>query len=122
MKAPLTLALDASTYVGTVAVLRGNDLLSEGAAQMRGDREERLMPAVAVSLAMAHVDARDLDRVICGGGPGSFTSLRIAASIAKGIALVEEIPLVAVSSLALVVAARRRSAGRSACRRSSPRA
>jgi tRNA threonylcarbamoyladenosine biosynthesis protein TsaB len=112
MKAPLTLALDASTYVGTVAVLRGNDVLSEGVAQMRGDREERLMPAVVEALAMAHVGAADLDRVVCGGGPGSFTSLRIAASIAKGIALVEEIPLIAVSSLALIVAARRRSAGR----------
>ena len=112
MKSPLTLALDASTYVGTVAVLRGNDVLSEGEAQMRGDREERLMPAVAKALAMANVGAADLDRVVCGGGPGSFTSLRIAASIAKGIALAEELPLTAVSSLALIVAARRRSAGR----------
>lgn len=112
MTAPLTLALDASTYVGTVAVLRGNDVVSEGAAQMRGEREERLMPAVAEALALAHIDAADLDRVVCGGGPGSFTSLRIAASIAKGIALVHELPLIAVSSLALIVAARRRSAGR----------
>lgn len=112
MKAPLTLALDASTYVGTVAVLRGGDVVSEGEAQMRGEREERLMPAVADVLAAAHADAADLDRVVCGGGPGSFTSLRIAASIAKGIALVYGIPLIAVSSLALIVAARRRSAGR----------
>ena len=112
MNAPLTLVLDASTYVGTVAVLRGNDVLSEGAAQMRGDREERLMPAVAEALAMAHVEAADLVRVVCGGGPGSFTPLRIAASIAKGIALVQKIPLIAVSSLALIVAARHRSAGR----------
>ena len=112
MKAPLTLALDASTYVGTVAVLRGGDVASEGEAQMRGEREERLMPAVADVLAAAHADAADLDRVVCGGGPGSFTSLRIAASIAKGIALVYGIPLIAVSSLALIVAARRRSAGR----------
>jgi tRNA threonylcarbamoyladenosine biosynthesis protein TsaB len=112
MKASLTLALDASTYAGTVAVLRGSEVLSEGDAQMRGEREERLMPAVAAALTAAHVDAADLDRVVCGGGPGSFTSLRIAASIAKGIALVHDIPLIAVSSLALIVAARSRSAGR----------
>jgi tRNA threonylcarbamoyladenosine biosynthesis protein TsaB len=112
MKAPLTLALDASTYVGTVAVLRGSDVVSEGEAEMRGEREERLMPAVADVLALARAVGADLDRVVCGGGPGSFTSLRIAASIAKGIALVHDIPLVAVSSLALIVAAQRRSAGR----------
>ena len=112
MKAPLTLALDASTYLGTVAVLRGSDVVSEGEAQMRGEREERLMPAVAEVLTVANSDVADLDRVVCGGGPGSFTSLRIAASIAKGIALVHDLPLIAVSSLALIVAARRRSAGR----------
>jgi tRNA threonylcarbamoyladenosine biosynthesis protein TsaB len=112
MKAPLTLALDASTHVGTVAVLRGSDVVSEGEAQMRGDLEERLMPAVADALAVAHADVADLDRVVCGAGPGSFTPLRIAASIAKGIALVHDRPLFAVPSLALIVASRRRSAGR----------
>ena len=112
MKAPLTLALDASTHVGTVAVLRGTEVVAEGEAQMRGELEERLMPAVAEALAMAHAVGTDLDRVVCGGGPGSFTPLRIAASIAKGIALVHDIPLIAVPSLALIVASRRRSAGR----------
>ena len=40
---------------------------------------------------------------MCGAGPGSFTSLRIAASIAKGIAMATDTPLFAVSSLALLV-------------------
>jgi tRNA threonylcarbamoyladenosine biosynthesis protein TsaB len=42
--------------------------------------------------------------VVCGAGPGSFTSLRIAASISKGIATARGIPLFQVSSLALIVA------------------
>jgi tRNA threonylcarbamoyladenosine biosynthesis protein TsaB len=42
--------------------------------------------------------------VVCGAGPGSFTSLRIAASIAKGIADACGVPLYAVSSLLLIVA------------------
>jgi tRNA threonylcarbamoyladenosine biosynthesis protein TsaB len=42
--------------------------------------------------------------VLCGAGPGSFTSLRIAASIAKGVAVGRSLPLFAVSSLALIVA------------------
>jgi tRNA threonylcarbamoyladenosine biosynthesis protein TsaB len=42
--------------------------------------------------------------VVCGAGPGSFTSLRIAASIAKGIAFARSVPLHAVSSLVLLVA------------------
>ena len=100
----LLLALDASTYVGTVAVLRGGRLLASGEARMRGEHEERLMPAVVEVLAAAGVTPDALDAVACGAGPGSFTSLRIAGSIAKGIATARGCPLYAVSSLALVVA------------------
>jgi tRNA threonylcarbamoyladenosine biosynthesis protein TsaB len=100
----LTLALDASTYVGTVAVLRDGVVVATREALMRGEQEERLMPAVLAALAEVRAVPRDVARVICGAGPGSFTSLRIAAGIAKGIAHGAGVPLYAVSSLALVVA------------------
>jgi tRNA threonylcarbamoyladenosine biosynthesis protein TsaB len=102
---PLTLAIDASSYVGTVAVLSGGAVLAEGEARMRGEREERLMPAVADALARAGVGVGELARVVCGAGPGSFTSLRIAASIAKGIAAGRGCELRAVGSLLLLGAA-----------------
>lgn len=97
-----TLVIDASTYVGTVAVLRGGQLVSDGSAAMRGRDAEALMPAVADCLARSGTTARELSRVVCGSGPGSFTSLRIAASIGKGVASGAGCPLFAVSSLALL--------------------
>lgn len=100
----ITLALDASTYRGTVAVLRDAEVLAEREVAMRGETEERLMPAVAEVLRAAGTDVGAIDRVVCGSGPGSFTSLRIAASIAKGIASGRGITLHAVSSLLLVAA------------------
>ncbi|HEX8850091.1 MAG TPA: tRNA (adenosine(37)-N6)-threonylcarbamoyltransferase complex dimerization subunit type 1 TsaB [Gemmatimonadaceae bacterium] len=102
MSEPVTLVVDASTYVGTVAVLRGGAVLAQGEAAMRGEREERLMPAVADTLAAASLGVDALQRVVCGGGPGSFTSLRIAGSIAKGLCVARGLPLFAVSSLALM--------------------
>jgi tRNA threonylcarbamoyladenosine biosynthesis protein TsaB len=105
----ITLALDASTYVGTVAVLRDRVLVAEGEAVMRGEQEERLMPAVLATLGEAGCSVRDVGRVICGAGPGSFTSLRIAGAIAKGIVMgngARVDGLFAVSSLALIVGAR----------------
>ena len=105
----ITLALDASTQVGSVAVLRDRALVSEGEAVMRGEWEERLMPAVAATLGEAGCSVRDVTRVICGAGPGSFTSLRIAGAIAKGIVMgngAKVEGLFAVSSLALIVAGR----------------
>lgn len=100
-----TLAIDASTYVGTVAVLRHGQLLSDASAAMRGRDAEALMPAVADCLSRAKAQPLELSRVVCGSGPGSFTSLRIAASIAKGMAAAANCPLFAVSSLALLAVA-----------------
>lgn len=109
----ITLALDASTYVGTAAVIRDRELLAEGSTAMRGADREGLMPAVHDVLERARVEVRSLDRIVCGAGPGSFTSLRIAGSIAKGLAVGLDRPLFAVPSLALVVAgAARLAAGK----------
>lgn len=103
MSAPLTLALDASTYTGSVALIEGSRLLSECEVAMRGEKEERLMPAVESVLTGAGARAADLQGVACGGGPGSFTSLRIAAAIGKGVAAGCGIPLYTASSLLLTV-------------------
>jgi tRNA threonylcarbamoyladenosine biosynthesis protein TsaB len=103
MSAPLTLALDASTYTGTVALIEGSHLLSECEVAMRGEKEERLMPAVESVISDAGVRPADLGRIACGGGPGSFTSLRIAAAIGKGMAAGRGIPLYTASSLILMV-------------------
>ena len=100
----ITLALDASTYAGDVCVLNGDRVLADAQAEMKGAHEERLMPAVENALARAGLRADAIDRVVCGAGPGSFTSLRIAAGIAKGMASGLDVPLYAVPSLALLVA------------------
>src|SRR5262245_60803998 len=99
----ITLALDASTYVGDVALLDGDRVVAEAHTAMKGADEERLMPAVARVLSEAGVGVDGIDRVVCGAGPGSFTSLRIAGAIAKGIAMGVGCPLYAVPSMALVV-------------------
>ena len=98
----ITLAIEASTYTGSVAVIRDGVVLTESATAMRGEREERLMPAVADALTSAGLAPNAIDRVVCGAGPGSFTSLRIASAIAKGLALAAGVPLHPVSSLLLV--------------------
>jgi tRNA threonylcarbamoyladenosine biosynthesis protein TsaB len=100
----ITLALEASTYTGSVAVIRDGVVVAEREIAMRGADEERLMPAVAEALAETGVAPNAVDRIACGEGPGSFTSLRIAGAIAKGLALTANAPLYPVSSLLLIVA------------------
>ena len=107
----ITLALDGSTYSGSVAVIRDDVVIAErelppSPTPGRSGRDENFMPMVAAALKDAGIDASEIDRVVCGEGPGSFTSLRIAASIAKGIAVGVGCPLFSVSSLLLIVADR----------------
>jgi tRNA threonylcarbamoyladenosine biosynthesis protein TsaB len=100
----LTLALEAATSIGSVAVLREGELLASREVAMRSGAEEHLLPAIDDSLREAGATVRDLARVVCGAGPGSFTSLRVSASLAKGIAFAQGIALYAVPSLALIAA------------------
>jgi len=100
----ITLVLEASTYAGSAALLEDGGLIAERSVVMRGREHEALMPAVAELLAERDMRPTSVGRVVCGAGPGSFTSLRIAGAIAKGIALAAGCPLIPVSSLALLVA------------------
>jgi tRNA threonylcarbamoyladenosine biosynthesis protein TsaB len=104
MSGMLTLALEAATSTGSVAVLRGDALLASREVAMRSGAEEHLLPAIDESLREAGATTHDLARIVCGAGPGSFTSLRVSASLAKGIAFAHHLPIYAVPSLALIAA------------------
>lgn len=103
--ADITLILETSTATGSLALARGATVIAEASAPMRGADGERLMPTLVQLLGDAGVSTVDLRRVVCGEGPGGFTSLRIAAAIAKGLAESLGVPLWASSSLAVLALA-----------------
>src|ERR1700730_10672559 len=111
---PYTLALEGATYEGSVALLRGSKVVAERTlmaddGHLRGKGGESLMPAVAECIREAGVKSREIARIVCGSGPGSFTSLRVAGSVAKGLAVGYGVGLYAVSSLVLTVSGARPS-------------
>ena len=87
------------------AVVCERTLHAEDGGAPRAGRGERLMPAIAECLEEAGIgkDHAAIERIVCGAGPGSFTSLRVAGSVAKGLAAGYGVELYAVSSLALSV-------------------
>ncbi|HUQ19417.1 MAG TPA: tRNA (adenosine(37)-N6)-threonylcarbamoyltransferase complex dimerization subunit type 1 TsaB [Gemmatimonadaceae bacterium] len=108
--ADYTLALEGSTYAGSVALICDREVIAERTLEdtgipSRGGRDERVLPSVAECLETANVSPKELTRIVCGAGPGSFTSLRVSASVAKGIAVGTGRPLYAASSLLLSVSA-----------------
>ena len=111
----ITLVIESSTYVGSAALLDGDQLIAQRTVAMRGREHEALMPAVAELLDPGQPVRVPLDRIVCGAGPGSFTSLSIGGSIAKGLAMSLRVPLMPVSSMALLAASAPLGPGRYLC-------
>ncbi len=98
------LAIETSTQTGSVAVGHGRAVLAEVVLGLRVKQSETLVPAIDFALASAHVAKSDLSRIIVGGGPGSFTGLRVAGASAKALARALRVPMFAYSGLAALAA------------------
>lgn len=96
------LALDTSTLTAGVA------LVTDGAIHVRRGRvtshSDELLQMVSEVVAESGLAATELEGIVCGAGPGSFTGLRIGLATCKGLALSIGCPLVLVSSLAVLAA------------------
>ena len=93
------LILDSSTQVLYVAVTNDNEVLFEKYIEGKNDHAKNIVFTVDEALKAAGIDSFKLDRVIVGFGPGSYTGVRIAITIAKTMATALDAKLYAVSSL-----------------------
>lgn len=94
------LAIETSTDYGSIAIGRGADLTGEVVIGARSRHAEALLPALEFLLGTAHLLRSDIRGIVLGGGPGSFTGVRIAAATARGLAAGLDVPIYAFSSLA----------------------
>jgi tRNA threonylcarbamoyladenosine biosynthesis protein TsaB len=93
------LALDSSTSLGSVAVGDASGVYGEVTRNVAGGHSSALLPAVEQVMEAAGLKPRDLAAIVVGGGPGSFTGLRVAAATAKGMIQALRVPLLAYSGL-----------------------
>lgn len=98
------LILDASSSLCSVALSLDGEVLWSTEDQPRR-HAQRLLPMVDELLADAGVARQSLDGVAFGQGPGSFTGIRIALSVAHGLSLGLDVPVCGISSLAAVARA-----------------
>lgn len=93
------LALDSTAEVSTVAVCKGEKLLSEITINTGNTHSQTLLPAVEQALKMSELTVNDIDVFACSTGPGSFTGVRIGVATVKGIAYGKNKPCISVSTL-----------------------
>lgn len=98
------LAIDSATEYCSVALGRGQDIITRG-AELPRQHSQALLPYVDEVLQEAGVALSQLQAIIVSQGPGSFTGVRIGASMAQGLAFSCDLPLVQVSTLAAMAQA-----------------
>ena len=92
------LAVETSTELCSVALLRGEELFVEEAlADNR--HSELLLPMLKQVLQRSRLAPRQMDAFAFGQGPGSFTGIRIACGVVQGLAFGAGRPVVPVPSL-----------------------
>lgn len=102
----ITLAMDTSASVGSVAILRDGKPLAETSLYRPAESRSRstavssqLVPAVQRLFAENDLRLADTDLLAVGLGPGSFTGIRVAIATARGYAFALGKPLVGVNSM-----------------------
>ena len=93
------LAIETSTEACSVALTHHGRTLERSEIAPRR-HAELVLPMADALLAEAGISRRMLDGVAVGRGPGAFTGVRLAVSLAQGMALGLDLPVVPVSSLA----------------------
>jgi tRNA threonylcarbamoyladenosine biosynthesis protein TsaB len=95
------LAVDTATEACSVA-LAIDGVIRERFEPMQREHTQRLLPMIEAVLAEAGTSVARLDGIVCSIGPGSFAGLRIGLGVVKGLALARDLPVVGISSLAML--------------------
>ncbi|HEY3487766.1 MAG TPA: tRNA (adenosine(37)-N6)-threonylcarbamoyltransferase complex dimerization subunit type 1 TsaB [Gammaproteobacteria bacterium] len=95
------LAIETGTEACSVALTHAGKI-SERFVHAPQQQANLVLPMVDAVLTEAGLKPTQLDAVAYGCGPGSFTGLRVAAAVTQGIAVAADLPVIPVSTLAVI--------------------
>lgn len=100
----IRVAIETASPWGSVAVGRDGRVLAEITLGAQRRHAELAVPALDAALRLASVERSEIEAVVVGSGPGSFTGVRVAGATAKGLVAGLGVPLLAYSSLLALAA------------------
>lgn len=98
------IALDCASEFLSVAILADNRVLAFRHERIGNRHSDELLATIDALLDEAKLLRKDIDRVYVGQGPGSFTGIRVALGVAKGLVLSLHANAFGQSSLHLIAA------------------
>jgi len=98
----IVLGIETSSTCGSVAVVQDRKVLGELFFNTGRKHSTKIVPSITNLLSTVELNKADLEGIAVTSGPGSYTSLRIGISIAKGLAYSLDIPLIGISTLQCV--------------------
>lgn len=98
----ISLVLDSATVKLYVAIVKDNEVIYEKYQEGKNDHSKYIVSLIEEGLKLNNITVDDLDKVIVGNGPGSYTGVRMALTIGKMFAAFKNIKLYTVSTLFLM--------------------
>lgn len=95
------LILDSSTSTLYTAVIV-DDRVYEKYINGRNDHAKNIVSSIDLLLKEAGLTIENLDKIIIGYGPGSYTGVRMSVTVGKMLAVFKKIPLYTISTLKLM--------------------
>ncbi len=101
----LILGIDTSTKICTCSIFDSeNGVIAETSLSVKKNHSNIVMPIIDNLFKISDLTTNDIDKIAVAIGPGSFTGVRIALGIAKGLAMALNKPLIAVNELDILEA------------------
>lgn len=95
----ICLFFDTSSDLLKVSLIKDNKIIFDKELHTKNDHSSYLVPTIDEAFKNNNIDFKELDEIIVGNGPGSFTGTRISIAVAKTYAFSFNIPVYMISSL-----------------------
>ena len=95
----ICLFFDTSSDLLKVSFIKDNKIIFDKELHTKNDHSSYLVPTIDEAFKSNNIDFKELDEIIVGNGPGSFTGTRISIAVAKTYAFSFNIPVYMISSL-----------------------
>jgi tRNA threonylcarbamoyl adenosine modification protein YeaZ len=97
-----TLFIDTHDKNVLIILFKDGKIISTEDLETKNKHSEVALPTIASILDNSNVDVSELNNIIVVNGPGSFTGVRIAVTIAKTIAYALSIPIRTIDALTIL--------------------